>query len=136
MAELSALMHEARRHPDGDDELHRDRWSSLNHEFHQRMYAATGRTHTVRVVLQVMDLVEPYSRMYVHLLGGVELASDEHDAMVDALRDRDPETLAGRVRDHLEHARRELLDERWWNEGQFDVPPAGAGAAPTTGGEG
>ncbi|MBW3605637.1 MAG: GntR family transcriptional regulator [Actinobacteria bacterium] len=127
LADLSEMMHEARTHTGGDDDLHRDRWSNLNHEFHERMYAATGRRHSVRVVLQIMELVEPYSRLYVHLLGGIARASDEHDAMVDAIEQRDADTLSDLVSTHLDGARRELLDERWWTNGHFAVPPGGAG---------
>lgn len=88
LAELSSLMHDAREHDGSSDELHRDQWSNLNHEFHEHMYVAAGRHHTVRVVLQLMELVEPYSWMYVHLLGGVDRASAEHDEMVTAIETR------------------------------------------------
>lgn len=127
LAELTSLMHDAREHTDSDDDLHRERWSSLNHEFHEHMYVATGRDHTVRIVLQLMDLVEPYSRLYVHLLGGVDRASAEHDRMVAAIERHDVDALADHVRAHLDGARRELLDERWWSDGRFAVPPGGAG---------
>lgn len=96
------------------------------------MYVATGRHHTVRVVLQLMELVEPYSRMYVHLLGGVDRASAEHDEMVTAIETRDADALAEQVNAHLDGARQELLDERWWSDGHFAVPPGGAGGGTDT----
>lgn len=130
LAELSSLMHDAREHTDSDAELQREQWSSLNYEFHEYMYVATGRTHTVRVVLQVMELVEPYSRLYVHVLGGADRASAEHDEMVTAIEKRDPDALADLVRTHLDGARQELLDERWWSDGHFAVPPGGADDTP------
>lgn len=132
LAELSSLMHDAREHAGSSDELHRDQWSNLNHEFHEHMYVATGRHHTVRVVLQLMELVEPYSRMYVHLLGGVDRASAEHDEMVTAIETRDADALAEQVNAHLDGARQELLDERWWSDGHFAVPPGGAGGGTDT----
>ncbi|CAN5893328.1 GntR family transcriptional regulator [soil metagenome] len=127
LADLTSLMHDARGHGGADDNLHRDRWSNLNHEFHEHMYVATGRNHTVRVVLQLMELVEPYSRLYVHLLSGVDRASTEHDNMVSAIGRGDADALAAHIREHLEGARRELLDEGWWCDGHFAVPPGGAG---------
>ncbi len=129
LVEMSALMHRALEPADSDAELHRDRWSSLNHEFHTSMYIATERTHTVRVVLQLMELVEPYSRLYVHLLGGVQRATTEHDEMLTAIERRDADGLAEMVSTHLQGARDELLDERWWSQGRFMWPLQGDAAA-------
>lgn len=122
LVELNAMMHRASDHRGSDDDVHRDQWSNLNREFHTYMYAATGRTHTARVVLQFMELIEPYSRMYVHLLGGLKRASGEHDEMLGAIEGRDADALAEHVSAHLVGARDELLDDRWWVDGHFTVP--------------
>ncbi len=125
LGEIAASMHRALEPADREAQLHRDRWSSLNHEFHTSMYLATARTHTVRVVLQLMELVEPYSRLYVHLLGGVQRATLEHDEMLAAIERRDADGLAELVSTHLQGARDELLDERWWSKGRFLAPYRG-----------
>ncbi len=94
----------------------RDHWSSLNFTFHERMYSVVDRPHTVRIVLQVMQLVEPYSRLYVHVLSGIRRASHEHIVMVDALEAGDAAALEAEIRSHLLGARDGLLeaaDEVW-----------------------
>lgn len=100
----------------------RDQWSSWNYEFHRRIYLAAGRPHAIRIVLQVMDLVEPYSRLYVHLLGGVSRASREHLLMVEAIRDRDASALEKQIASHLAGARDRLLDDSLWKDGRFVAP--------------
>lgn len=87
----------------------RDHWSTLNYEFHRRMYEAVDRPHWIRIVLQVMEVVEPYSRLYVHVLEGSARASHEHLQMIDALVDRDVPALEAHIRDHLLGAKEGLL---------------------------
>lgn len=85
-------------------------WSDLNHRFHQAMYGPVDRPHTVRIVLQIVTLTEPYSHRYVHLLAGIDQASQEHLAMVDAIQQRDSDRLESLIRAHLQGARDALLD--------------------------
>lgn len=112
-AETRALHRLAEEMAKSDD---RDHWSTLNFSFHERMYSMVDRPHTVRIILQVMELVEPYSRVYVHVLSGINRASHEHSLMIDALHDGDAEALEQEIRDHLLGARDGLLeaaDEVW-----------------------
>lgn len=102
LAELAEAMEEA---------TDRDRWSTLNFDFHSRMYALTDRPHTLRVILQVMSLVEPYSRLYVHLLANLERVSREHAAMIAGLRAGDATRLEELIREHLLGAKEGLLAE-------------------------
>lgn len=86
-----------------------DRWSQLNQRFHASMYAPVSRPHTIRIVRQVMGLVEPYSHRYVHRLRGIDRASREHLTMMRAIADRDPDRLATVIAAHLRGARDALL---------------------------
>jgi DNA-binding GntR family transcriptional regulator len=45
-----------------------DGWSNLNYAFHRRLHELSGKRHHVRLVTQVLNVVEPYSRIYVHML--------------------------------------------------------------------
>ncbi len=97
----------------------RDHWSALNYEFHKRMYEAVDRPHWIRIVLQVMGMVEPYSRMYVHLLEAAGRASHEHLQMIDALADGNAALLGQHITTHLVGAKEGLL--------QMDTDGTGSG---------
>lgn len=69
-----------------------------------------------------MELVEPHSRLYVHLLGGVQRASSEHEEMLPAIERHDADGLSEQVKHHLLGARDQLLDDQWWAGGRFAGP--------------
>lgn len=85
-------------------------WSRLNQRFHDQMYALVDRPHTLRVIRQVMGLVEPYSHRYVHALHGVDRASAEHLEMVEAVAAGAAGRLENLIRRHLQSARDALLE--------------------------
>lgn len=89
----------------------RSEWSTINAEFHRRMYAVVDRPHTLRVIFQVMSIVEPYSRVYVHLLHNLGRVTREHREMMKALRAADGEHLRGLIELHLQGAQEGVLAE-------------------------
>lgn len=105
-AQIRELAELAREMEETTDRSH---WSTLNSEFHRRMYALTKRPHTLRIIVQVMSLVEPYSRVYVHLLDNFERVSREHTSMIAALRDADVDRLEQLIGEHLLGAKDGLL---------------------------
>ncbi|MFR9777036.1 GntR family transcriptional regulator [Micromonospora sp. MS34] len=84
-----------------------EEWSSLNYRFHRRLYELSGRRHAVRLVVQVLNLVEPYARVHAHVLGSRPQMQQERVDMVQALRDAD----AGRVRELIEQSIRTAREE-------------------------
>jgi DNA-binding GntR family transcriptional regulator len=86
-------------------------WSGVNYEFHRSMYELVERPHTLRVVTQLLNLVERYSRMYVHHLDALGRVHREHAEMIEALRRHDAGRLAGAITQHLGGARERLLEE-------------------------
>ncbi len=80
-------------------------WSNVNYEFHRSMYALADRPHSLRVITQILNLVERYSRMYVHGLHSLDRVHHEHAEMIRALRSQDPHLLAANIRAHLKGAR-------------------------------
>lgn len=87
-----------------------DSWATINYDFHLSMYEAAGVAHTTRIVRQLLDLVEPYSRLYVHELHNQDRVQHEHGSMMEALDEHDSERLSQMIRLHLEGARDGLLD--------------------------
>jgi DNA-binding GntR family transcriptional regulator len=86
-------------------------WSSINYEFHRSMYEMVDRPHTLRIITQVLSLVEQYSRRYVFGLHALDRVHREHADMIDALRDKDAGRLADAITRHMEGARDSLLKE-------------------------
>lgn len=103
LRELGELAQQMARHPEPGD------WSNLNRRFHQIMYARIDRHYTLRLLRQLIALVEPYSNRYVHDLFGLDRASAEHLAMLDAIHRRDPDRLESLIHAHLAAARDALL---------------------------
>lgn len=85
-------------------------WSDLNFRFHRRMYEIAARPHSLRIITQLLSLVEPYSRAYVHGMKTYDRVQSEHHAMVHALRDRNRTALADLIRTHLGGAQRGLVE--------------------------
>lgn len=86
-----------------------EEWSSLNYAFHRRLYELSERRHTVRLVIQMLNLVEPYARVYAHVLGQRPRMLQQRHAALDALRAGDPERLRMLIIESIEVARTELL---------------------------
>ena len=95
-----------------------EEWSSLNYRFHRRLNELSGRRHAVRLVVQVLNLVEPYARVHAHVLGSRPQMQQERVDMVQALRDAD----AARVRELIEQSIRTARDELVVSMAQFPVP--------------
>lgn len=95
-----------------------EEWSSLNYRFHRRLNELSGRRHAVRLVVQVLNLVEPYARVHAHVLGSRPQMQQERVDMVQALRDAD----AARVRELIEQSIRTARDELVASMAQFPVP--------------
>lgn len=103
LRELERLERQMRATDDAEE------WANLNYDFHMRMYESMGLPHTCRIVRQLLDLVEPYSRLYVHELHNLDRVEHEHTAMVDAIRSGDAERVSMLIAAHLEGARDGLV---------------------------
>ncbi|WP_335940197.1 GntR family transcriptional regulator [Streptomyces sp. PTD5-9] len=102
--ELQDLADEMRRQ--GADTASR---ASLNYEFHRRIYALSEQRLTLRFVDQLLHLVEPYSRRWARSGHDLERIDDEHQRMVDVLRDRDAAALRRVITAHVEGARDHVM---------------------------
>lgn len=91
----------------GDEQS--EEWSSLNYRFHRRLYEISGRRHTIRLVVQVLNLVEPYARVHAHVIGSREPMQKQRVAMVEALRAGDAERVREVIIDAIVTARTELV---------------------------
>ncbi|MFC8502621.1 GntR family transcriptional regulator [Pedococcus sp. NPDC057267] len=85
-----------------------EEWSSLNYRFHRRLYELSGQRHSVRLVVQVLNLVEPYARVHAHVIGSRPQMQQERVEMVQALRDADDARVRAIIEQSIRTARAEL----------------------------
>jgi DNA-binding GntR family transcriptional regulator len=86
-----------------------DGWANQHYLFHRRLLELSGRRYSLRLVNQVLNLVEPYSRLYVHLVGPQQHSVAEHEKILDALRADDAAALAARMTRGLEVVKKQLV---------------------------
>jgi DNA-binding GntR family transcriptional regulator len=86
-----------------------EEWSSLNYRFHRRLYELSGRRHAVRLVVQVLNLVEPYARVHAHVLGSRPRMQQERVDMIEAIRDGDVTRVTVLIEAGIRTARAELV---------------------------
>ena len=102
-------------------------FSRINYQFHQDLYAIATSRHTRQIVFLAMNLTEPYSRVYLHILHGTDRAQSEHHEMLDAIREGNVDRLRSAIEAHLTGAREALI--RMATSG---VDPASGGDQPST----
>jgi DNA-binding GntR family transcriptional regulator len=85
-----------------------EEWSDLNYRFHRRVYELSERRHAVRLVVQVLNLVEPYARVHAHVLGSRPDTQQGWDDVIEALRVGDAERLEQLIADGIRSARAAL----------------------------
>lgn len=103
-ARLEALVAEM----DDADDL--DRWSNLNHAFHEALYRLSGLRHHATVARRVLTLIEPISRVTAGLVEGRDQAQAEHREMIAALRTGDGDGLREVLERHSTRARARLVE--------------------------
>lgn len=86
-----------------------EEWSNLNYAFKRRMYELSDQRHVVRLVVQVLNLVEPYARIHAHVLGSRLQLQEQREAMVAALRAEDAVALEREIRHAILRAREKLV---------------------------
>jgi DNA-binding GntR family transcriptional regulator len=91
------------------DEKDSEEWSDLNYRFHRRVYELSERRHAVRLVVQVLNLVEPYARVHAHVLGSRPDTQQGWDDVIEALRVGDAERLEQLIADGIRSARAALM---------------------------
>jgi DNA-binding GntR family transcriptional regulator len=86
-----------------------EEWSNLNYRFHRRAYELSERRHAVRLVVQVLNLVEPYARVHAHVLGSRPDTQQQWDEVIEAMRSGDSERLEQLIAEGIRSAREALM---------------------------
>lgn len=85
-----------------------EEWSTLNYRFHRRLYELSGQRHAVRLVVQVLNLVEPYARVHAHVLGSRPRMQQERADMLHAVREHAATRVEELIEQSIRAARTEL----------------------------
>jgi DNA-binding GntR family transcriptional regulator len=85
------------------------RWSEINRQFHERLFAASRRRHLCRLIGTLRDSVESYLRHSIPELG-IEQSNAEHLQIYEAFRDGDATRVSGLCRQHVRHFAHELVE--------------------------
>jgi DNA-binding GntR family transcriptional regulator len=104
--DLSGLLSAA----DALGQEHFEEWSNLSYRFHRRLYELSERRHTVRLVVQVLNLVEPYARVHAHVLGSRTRVQVERAETLEALRAGEASRLSQLLALSIETARAQLVE--------------------------
>ena len=83
---------------------------TLNRTFHFTIYAASGRRHLLQIIRQLWDQGDRYRRIYTELPERALHGLDEHRAIIEACRRRDPAATGYSVRHHIHQTTVELLE--------------------------
>jgi DNA-binding GntR family transcriptional regulator len=86
-----------------------EEWSGLNYAFRRRLYECSRRPHSIRLVTQVLNLTEPYSRYYAHVLGAQDRVRRQLAEEVVALRAGQADRLGELIATRIDRVRRELV---------------------------
>lgn len=88
----------------GDEE----QWTSMNDEFHQRLYQASGRSRLASMIETLRDASSAYIHMYVARQAPGERSDADHQRILDACRAGDAGEARAAVAHHMRHTADEL----------------------------
>lgn len=111
---LIGRMRKLRRH---------DEWVELNDRFHLTLYEASGMTRLCSMIRNLRDASAAYIYMFVARRPPASRTDDEHQHILDACREGDPERAEGAVRTHLRHAAMDLLQDFTGATPDGQLPP-------------
>ena len=87
-----------------------DEWGTLNWKFHETLYRPANKSATMKILRRVHDNIDRYVRLQIALTEDSQAqAHKEHQAIVDAVRDKNAKMAAALLVDHINHVKDELL---------------------------
>lgn len=116
LVELELLEDEMRAAARDDDAR---RFFEANHEFHLRLVAHSNNGRLVEIHAQVLEQMGRYVARSLSLRGNLERSLDEHQEILDSLRDGDADRAAAAVSAHI-HVPQLLISLR--GHDIFDAP--------------
>ena len=82
----------------------------LNKQFHLTLYTLSGRKHLCSIINSLRNSTAHYLHAYMHGLGGMPLAQDEHRAIVEACKANDAAEAAAMMYRHVMQAGEGIIE--------------------------
>jgi len=87
-----------------------EEWGALNWQFHETLYTPARKPATMKILRRVHDNIDRYVRLQITLTeDSQERAHREHQAIVDAARDKNAKVAVALLNDHINHVKEQLL---------------------------
>jgi DNA-binding GntR family transcriptional regulator len=83
-------------------------WARQHHAFHRRLLEFAGQRHALRLLMQVVNLMEPYMRLSATLDPAPAESFCRHGELLDAIAAGDQEQVAKQVERSIRSARERL----------------------------
>lgn len=84
-------------------------WGELNWQFHSTLYAPADRQFTMSIIQRLHQQSDRYMRMQLALTHGESRASEEHRAILSAVREAEVKLASALMRQHILGAGRQLV---------------------------
>lgn len=85
-----------------------DSWCSEHYALHRRLLELAGRRHSLRLVMQVINLMEPYARVDASLAPDGARSRCDHQALLDAIEAGDADRTRQLAEQMIETSRTRL----------------------------
>jgi len=86
-----------------------ENWGDLNWQFHETLYAPSGRTVALKLLKSVHDNANRYINLQIAVAQDVELELADHRAILAYARLRDTERAVGSLRMHIQRVANNLM---------------------------
>ncbi|TLP43364.1 GntR family transcriptional regulator [Cohaesibacter sp. CAU 1516] len=87
-----------------------EEWGALNWQFHETLYTPARKPATMKILRRVHDNIDRYVRLQITLTeDSQERAHREHQAIVDAARNKNAKVAVALLNDHINHVKEQLL---------------------------
>lgn len=78
-----------------------DRYCTENEVFHQAIYRGATNTFLEEQALALQSRLRPYQKMQLQFRGRIEQSLTQHEQIIQALQNADPNAAADALRDHV-----------------------------------
>ncbi len=85
-------------------------WGNLNRDFHETLYNASTLKFFIEIADNAIDRVERQIRAQLVMSNGMDRASREHFAILDACEKGDADLASKLTREHIQGAKKSLLN--------------------------
>jgi DNA-binding GntR family transcriptional regulator len=106
LKELASILEQA------DDTYDLEELLILNNDFHIRTYSAFQQPILLNYIQQLRNMVAPYNRLYLDLVGSKEAAWADHRRIYEACVRRDGKAARSETQNHLEQVFRRIVESQ------------------------